>query len=105
MMHEKDLPKEYWAEATNTTIFLLNRLPTRAMNGMTLFEALYGFKPNLKIFGCLCFTYVPQIERDKLDKKVELGVFMGYNNTLKAYRVFQPQSGKILISIDVFFFL
>ena len=96
-MHEKDLPKAFWAKATNTTVFLLNRLPTKAVNGKTPFEAWYGFKPNLKnlkIFGCLCFTHVPQIKRDKLDKKAEPGIFIGYSNSSKAYRIFQPWSEK-----------
>lgn len=106
MLHEKGLPKEYWAEAANTAVFLLNRLPTKAVDGKTPFEAWYGYKPllkNIKIFGCLCFTYVPQIKRDKLDKKAEPGIFVGYSSTSKAYRVFQPHTRKILISRDVHF--
>ena len=31
MLHEKELPKKLWAEATNTVVFLLNRLPTRVL--------------------------------------------------------------------------
>jgi transposase InsO family protein len=31
LLHEKNLPKNLWAEAANTTIFLLNRLPTRVL--------------------------------------------------------------------------
>nr|KYP44288.1 Retrovirus-related Pol polyprotein from transposon TNT 1-94 [Cajanus cajan] len=72
----------------------------------TPFEGWFGYKPylqNLKIFGCLCFSFVPQVKRDKLDKKAEPGVFIGYNNTSKAYRIFQPQNGKILVSRDVKF--
>lgn len=106
MLHEKNLPKEYWAEAANTAVFLLNRLPTKAVNGKTPYEAWYGYKPllkNLKVFGCLCFTHVPQIKRDKLDKKAEPGVFIGYSLISKAYRVFQPDSKKIIISRDVSF--
>jgi hypothetical protein len=106
MLHEKGLPKEYWAEAANTTVFLLNRLPTKAVDGKIPFEAWYGYKPLLKkfkIFGCLFFTYVPQIKRDKLDKKAEPGIFIGYSSTSKAYRVFQPNTRKILISRDVQF--
>ena len=38
-----------------------------------------------------------------MDKKVEPGVFIGYNNTSKAYKIFQPQNGKILVSRDVKF--
>ena len=106
LMHEKGLPKEYWAEAINIVVFLLNRLPTKAVDGKTPFEAWYGFKlnmKNLKIFGCLCFTHVPQIKRDKLDKKAEPGIFIGYNTLSKAYIIFQPQSGKIIISRNVVF--
>ncbi|RVW95066.1 Retrovirus-related Pol polyprotein from transposon RE1 [Vitis vinifera] len=40
---------------------------------------------------------------DKLDKKAEPGVFIGYSNSSKAYRIFQPQNGKILVSRDVKF--
>ena len=53
MLHEKNLPKEYWAEAANTSVFLLNRLPTKAVNGKTPYEAWYSYKPlikNLKVF-------------------------------------------------------
>ena len=106
MLHEKELPKELWAEAANTAVFLLNRLPTRVLHKKTPFEGWFGYKPdlqNLKIFGCVCFSYVPQVKRDKLDKKAEPGVFIGYSNTSKAYRIFQPQNGKILVSRDVKF--
>ena len=106
MLHEKRLLKEYWAEAANIAVFLLNRLPTKAVNGKTPFEICYDYKPslkNFKVFGCLCFTYVPQIKRDKLDKKVEPGIFVGYSSVSTAYRVFQPHTRKILISRDVYF--
>ena len=62
MMHEKELPKTFWAKATSTVVFLLNRLPTKAIKGKTPFEAWYGFKlslVNLKIFGYFYFLHVP----------------------------------------------
>lgn len=106
MLHEKDLPKKFWAEAANTAVFLQNRLPTKSVQGKTPFEAWYGYKPlvkNLKVFGCICYTLVPQVKRDKLDKRADPGIFIGYSNFSKAYRVFQPESGKIVISRDVHF--
>jgi len=39
MLHEKNLPKQLWAEATNTTICLQNRLPIKAITNKTPFEA------------------------------------------------------------------
>ena len=62
MLHEKNLFKSFWDEAANTTIFIQNRLPTTTVKDKTPFEAWYGYKPSLnflKIFVCLCFTYVP----------------------------------------------
>ncbi|KAL0553407.1 hypothetical protein IC582_007302 [Cucumis melo] len=106
MLHEKSLPKKFWAEAANTTIFLQNRLPTKAVKEKTPFEAWYGYKPSLKflkVFGCLCLTHVPQSKRDKLDRRASSGVFIGYSSINKAYKIFQPKTGKIVVSRDVHF--
>ena len=63
MLHEKNLPKKFWAEAAHTVVFLQNKLLTKAVKDHTPYEAWYGYKPFLnflKIFGYLCFTHVPQ---------------------------------------------
>ena len=76
MLHEKELPKIFWAEAANTTVFMQNRLPTKALKDKTPFEACYGFKPSLsflKVIGCVCFVHVPHVKHDKLDKKAIIG--------------------------------
>ena len=106
MLHEKNLPKQFQVEATHTVVFLQNRLPIRVVKDQTPFEVWYGYKPFLyflKIFGCLCFIHVPQIKRDKLDKRALPGIFIGYSSVLKAYKVFQPQIGNIVISKNVHF--
>ncbi|KAL4016732.1 hypothetical protein IC575_024389 [Cucumis melo] len=104
MLHEKSLPKKFWAR--QYIVFLQNRLPTKALKEKTPFEAWYGYKPSLKflkVFGCLCFTHVPQSKRDKLDRRASPGVFIGYSSISKAYKNFQPQTGKIVVSRDVHF--
>ena len=58
---------------------------------------------NLKTFGCLCFSYVPQVKRNKLDKKSEPGIFIGYSSTSKAYKIYLPQTSKIVVSREVNF--
>lgn len=73
--------KNIGQKVANIAVFLLNRLPTKAVDGKTPFEAWYGYKPTLKnrmVFGCLFFTHVPKIKQDKLDKKGEPGVFVGH---------------------------
>ncbi|KAL9444243.1 hypothetical protein AB3S75_017429 [Citrus x aurantiifolia] len=106
LLFEKEMPKMFWAEAVNTAVFLQNRLPTKALKGKTPFEAWFGFKPsihNLRIFGCMCFTHVPDAKREKLDQKAEYGVFVGYSTLTKGYRVYQPLTGRIIVSRDVKF--
>ncbi|RVW46366.1 Copia protein [Vitis vinifera] len=36
------------------------------------------------------------VKRDKLDKKSEPGIFIGYRSTSKAYRIYLPQTSKIV---------
>lgn len=58
MMKGKSLSNTFWGEAINTAVYLKNRSPTRSLDNITPFEALYGFKPvvqNLKVFGCTAF--------------------------------------------------
>lgn len=107
LLHDKNVPKTFWAEAANTAVFLLNRLPSKALSEQTPFESWHGFKPkllNLKFFGCLCFCYIPEVKREKLDRKAEPGIFVGYSSKSKAYRVYLPQTNKIIVSRDVQFF-
>jgi transposase InsO family protein len=75
LLHEKKLPKKLWSEAANIAVFLLNRLPTRVFHKKTPFKDWFDYKDykpnlqNLKIFGCVCFSFIPQVKRDKLDMK------------------------------------
>ncbi|GJU65696.1 retrovirus-related pol polyprotein from transposon RE1 [Tanacetum coccineum] len=39
MLYEKKLPKTFWAEAVATSVYLLNRLATKAVSGKTPIEA------------------------------------------------------------------
>ena len=106
MLHEKELPKIFWAEAANTTVFMQNRLPTKALKDKTPFEASNRYKPSLSfiiVFGCVCFVHVPQVKHDKLDKKAIIGIHVGYSEVSKAYKVYHPQTGKMTITRDLNF--
>ena len=106
MLHEKNLPKMFWAEAANTTVFLQNQLPTKLLEKKTPFELFYNYKRSLsflKIFSSICFVHVPQIKTDKLDKKDMPGIFGGYSTVSKAYKVYHPQTQKMAITRDVHF--
>ena len=88
MIHDQGLPLFLWAEATNTVVYLQNRSPHRVLGNMTPKEAFTREKPHvghLHIFGCLTYSYIPKEQRTKLEPMAEKGIFMGYNETSKAY--------------------
>ena len=64
----------------STAVYLRNRGPTKAVDGITPFEAWMKKKPSvphLRIFGCEAFSHVPKDERGKLDWKAKRYIFVG----------------------------
>ena len=59
---------------------------------------------NLKTFGYPCFSYIPQVKRDKLDKKADPGIFVGYSSVSKADRIYLSQDNKVIVSRNIQFF-
>ena len=54
---------------------------------------------HLKIFGC----HVPKEKRSKLDHSRKKGIFVGYSDQSKAYKIYIPSFRKIEVSRDVTF--
>ncbi|KAK8916713.1 hypothetical protein KSP39_PZI022778 [Platanthera zijinensis] len=106
MLQHHNLPQELWAEAAQTTVYVLNRSPTRSLEEVTPYEAWRKKKPNvqhLRTFGCLAYRHIPKEGRRKLEMKAEKGVFIGYSLESKAYRIYNPVTKKLSISRDVIF--
>ena len=97
---------EVLGEAVACAVYLTNRSPTRSVHEKTPQEAWSGRKPgisHLKVFGSIAYTHVPDERRTKLDDKSEKYVFVGYDSSSKGYKLYNPNSGKIVISRDVEF--
>ncbi|UYV73309.1 hypothetical protein LAZ67_10002666 [Cordylochernes scorpioides] len=89
MLFDSGLPQSQWAEAVTTANYLHNRIPSKATD-KTPFELWTNRKPSLKHlrrFGCKAFAYIPKIKRNKLDSKVIEGIFLGYDDRSKGYRI------------------
>ena len=87
-------------------MYLLNISPTKAALNQTPYEAWKGTKPlvsHLRIFGCIAYVLVNFRTRQKLDEKSEKCIFIGYSLESKAYRLYNPLSGKVIISRNVIF--
>lgn len=103
MLIDSGLDNRFWAEAVMTACFLINRVPCRN-NDKSPEEIWSGRRPNLKflrVFGCPALVHIPRERRSKLDPKSIEGIMIGYSDVSKAYRVFNPIDGKIIISRDV----
>jgi len=106
MIKEKDLPSSFWVEAVHATIYIINMFPTQVLNDTTPYKAWFGVQPNishLQIFGSTYFLYVPKENRKNLDEKYIKCILVGYSKASKAYRCYDPLSGKIHINRDVIF--
>jgi hypothetical protein len=69
-------------------------------------EAWSGTKLNvahLRTFGCIAYAHIPSELRKKLDDKSEKCIFIGYSETCKAYRLYNPITKKLILSRDVKF--
>ncbi|KAK8921048.1 hypothetical protein KSP39_PZI020906 [Platanthera zijinensis] len=106
MVKEKGLPKMFWAEGVQCAVYLLNRCPTKSVKFMTPFEAWSGWKPSVKhlrVFRCVAHAHIPDQRRKKLDDRSEKCIFVGYAPESKAYKFYNPVTGKAIVSRDVVF--
>ncbi|CAM8991569.1 unnamed protein product [Rhodiola kirilowii] len=106
ILNEKNMPKSYWPEATKWVAHVLNRSPTSVTKNKTPEEMWSEVKPNVnyfRVFGCLAHAHIPDEKRKKLDDKSVMCVLLGVSKESKAYRLYNPSTGKIVISRDVVF--
>lgn len=105
-LKEKKLPSVMWGEAVRHAIYLLNRLPTRALSGVTPYEVWYEKKPHvghIRVFGCLAHMKLPSQQTSKLDDRSKQVINLGKEPGTKAYRLYDPNNNKVHVSRDVTF--
>ena len=93
MIHDQDLSMHLWAEAARTTVYVQHKSLHRVLGEKTLEEMFSGEKPevnHLRIFGYLVYLHVPKEKRSKLELSGRKGIFVGYSESSKAYRVYIP---------------
>lgn len=105
-LKEMNLPAMLWGEAVRHTIYVLNRLPTRALTGLTPYEAWSKSKPDIshiRVFGCKAHMKVPSQKVTKLDDRSVCVVNLGKEPGSKAYRLYNPVEKRVCVSKDVVF--
>ena len=93
MLTDLDLPLSLWEEAAGTAIYIQNISPHAILGEKSPEEVFTRKKPavyHTRIFGTLVYIHVPKGKRAKLEPFGKKGIFVGYNDCSKAYRIYVP---------------
>jgi transposase InsO family protein len=107
LLKDAHMPEEFWGEAILTANFIRNHTQTKICGDFVPMELWSGRKPSVKyfrIFGCLAYATLPRPNwKGKFSPRALKGVFVGYDEGRKAYRIWSEEQQKILHSRDVRF--
>nr|GFD02088.1 retrovirus-related Pol polyprotein from transposon TNT 1-94 [Tanacetum cinerariifolium] len=99
-------PLFLWAEAVATACFTQNQSIIRLRHGKTPYELLHSKLPGLSFSMCLVsFVTQQMIVRIQVsyNQKVNIGIFIGYAPTKKAFRIYNRGTKGIIETIHVDF--
>ncbi|MBW0536280.1 hypothetical protein O181_075995 [Austropuccinia psidii MF-1] len=92
-----------WAEAANTAVYLENLTPSKNINFNTPFKKWSNREPSvrhLQLFGCLAIALKQKLD-SKFDEAGSQGVFLGYGETHRSYRIMDSGTGNVIITHHV----
>nr|GFC01466.1 zinc finger, CCHC-type [Tanacetum cinerariifolium] len=93
MMKATNMPHNVWAEAVRYAIYILNSVPTKALEDVTPYEAIKQRKPNLenlRVFSYIAYAKVPSQHLTWSDDRSIKMLHLGNKQGSKAYRLFDP---------------
>ena len=89
-----------------TAAYVINRLPQAKLKFTSPYEKLWSKKPSVsyfKVFGCVCYVFIPDELRAKFDKKAIKCIFVGYDQQRKGWICCDPNTSRCYTSRDVVF--
>ena len=95
MLNNKKLSKKLWVVAINTACYTINYVYLRPGTRMTPYEISKDKKPNVGYFHVFGSTYYILNDGEhlgKFDSKRDQGVFLGYSNNNRVYRVYNKRT-------------
>ncbi|KAA0064277.1 gag/pol protein [Cucumis melo var. makuwa] len=97
MMSYAQLPSSFWGYAVETTVHILNNVPSKSVSE-TPFELWRGRTPGLnhfRIWGCPAHVLV--INPKKLEPRSRLCQFVGYPKETRGGLFFDPQENRVFV--------
>jgi len=104
LLHASGLLKNLWGEAARHVVWLMNRTSTKAVEGKTPFEAVFGKKPDLRgvrKWGEKVFIRVE--DGNKLGGRVKEGQWLGVDEQSKGVRIYWPDKRSITVERNVYY--
>ena len=95
-----------WVESARTIVYVHNILSRSVLGFKTPEEMFIGNNPkisHLKIFGCPVYVHILKEKRTKLDPSGKKGIFVGYCEVSKAFKIYISGLHHIEINRDVTF--
>ncbi|GJX69057.1 retrovirus-related pol polyprotein from transposon TNT 1-94 [Tanacetum coccineum] len=95
-----------FVKAVATACYTQNRSIIRLRHGKTPYELLHDKPPDLSffhVFGALCYPTYDSNNLGKLQPKADIGIFIGYAPTKKAFRIYNRRTRRIIETIHVDF--
>jgi hypothetical protein len=106
ILSHSHLSQNYWVEAFNTAIFLINRLPTTVLRNKSPYQVLLNKDPDysiLRIFGCACYPLLRPYTNHNMQFRSQKCIFLGYSAHHKGYRCLDQSSNRVYLSKHVVF--
>ena len=100
------LPLQFWVDAVNNAVYLINRGPSSDLDGGIPEDAWTGKQVKysfLRTFGCKSFFHVDKDDKTKLEAKSKKCTFIGYRVDDFGYCIWGFENHKIIRSRDVVF--
>ncbi|GJU30594.1 retrovirus-related pol polyprotein from transposon TNT 1-94 [Tanacetum coccineum] len=97
-------PLFLWAKAVATACYTKNRSMIHFRHGKTPYELLHNKPPDLSylhVFGALCYPINDSENLGKLQPKADIGIFIGYAPTTKAFQIYNRCTRRIIETIHV----
>ncbi|GJZ14931.1 integrase, catalytic region, zinc finger, CCHC-type containing protein [Tanacetum coccineum] len=95
-----------WAEVVATACYTQNQSIVRLRHEKTPYELLHDKLPDLSffhVFGALCYPTNYSENLGKLQPKADIGIFIGYAPTKKAFQIYNRRTRRIIETIHVDF--
>ncbi|GKB06917.1 retrovirus-related pol polyprotein from transposon TNT 1-94 [Tanacetum coccineum] len=99
-------PLFLWAGAVAIACYTQNRTLIHTRYDKTPYELLRDCKPELKylhIFSALCYPTNDFKDLRKLKPKADIGIFIGYSPSKKAYQIYNKRTSQIMETMNVKF--